>query len=136
MEFHRVLFLDPYRIYMLPIGHIEKKPYNFYADDTTLYFSFHTSHTSQSNNLHMSLISITGLNWIFSSNITKSCRNLGIIFDNHLSFDIHTLFLLPSHFFFNLEGLQNFYLPKSYKQISHINYCNALFSFLTQQNIS
>ncbi len=91
--------------------------YHFCADDTKLYLSCNSNNTNQLSNLHGCIadinnwkasnflqinsgkteIIIMGLDSLpnhfssylgpLSSNITNSCRILGIIFDNHPNFD-------------------------------------------------
>ena len=93
---------------MLPNGHIIN-----IADDTQLYLSFDTNDTNELNNLHMCIADIN--NWMASNFLQlNSCRNLGIIFDNHLNFDQHR----------SLETVIHAFIASQF--------CNGLYSYLTQ----
>ena len=146
--------------------------YHCYADDTQLYFSFKPSSHSNLSILNDCLTAVkdwmaqnflqlnpdkTEILFIgpeciqaeiqqslaITANFTKSSKNLGVIFDNNLNFELHVKKVVQTCFFQlrNIAKIKSLLTPQDLEKLVHafissrLDYCNSLFTTLSRCSI-
>ena len=147
--------------------------YHSYADDTQLYISFNQKNIGKMSILHDCLTAINTWmsqnflqlnadkteiliigpdsisNTIQSSlgslapNVTKTAKNLGVFFDNHLNFEYHIKKVTQSCFYHlrNIAKIKPVISSLDLEKIMHafvssrLDYCNGLYTNLSQSSL-
>ena len=78
------------------------------------------------------------------TNIKPTVKNLGIIFEQHMTFDLHVMKLAQSCFLQlqNVAKIKRFLSSSDLEQVSHgfifscLDYCNSLYTCLSQSSLN